>query len=462
MHWEWGYNIPEGNYADVSSGTTSWSHTQTGVTGHRRFHFFAVSRSGRTSRQTSGVTGGDTWADGGAGNYVDVYVDNVAPQSPGFSSVSAAGTSQINLGWAIPLDQGVNITPGSTEAADETGIGPSYNYYRRGDVGVQVYRNGSGIYGWGTGTSVNDAGLSPNTPYTYTIEARDNTGEGRGTWHNTTGPQGSTVVWTLSVPPAAGSVTPDNTSVCAGSPVTWTAGGGFGAGQIQKYKYVWDQSPTRTWDGSESDEWSTGTLATTPTAAGTWYLHVRGYNGANVANGACDYAVTVNALPEASTADRPRSQGASLKVKISDLTPAPNTITSVGNATGGTVSINSTYVFFLPTDPNALTPGSFTYTAANSYACTKQATINVTVVPQGGQVQTPSVPSSGPVTVRFAGIPNLPYQAQRATNLNFNIGLLRIWTTNAPEAGVFEIEDDFSDLTGGRPSSAWYRLRYDP
>ncbi|HPL37750.1 MAG TPA: hypothetical protein PK815_14450, partial [Verrucomicrobiota bacterium] len=139
MHFEWGYGISEGNYADVSSSGTSWSHTQSGVTGHRRFHFFSVSKSKRCSFQNNGTTGGWNWGDGGPGNYMDVYVDNVAPQNPSFSSVTVASTSQINLAWAIPLDQGVGIGAGATEAADEASA-TSSNHYRRGDVGVQVYR----------------------------------------------------------------------------------------------------------------------------------------------------------------------------------------------------------------------------------------------------------------------------------------------------------------------------------
>ncbi|HOX63891.1 MAG TPA: immunoglobulin domain-containing protein [Verrucomicrobiota bacterium] len=293
MHFEWGYGISEGNYADVSSSGTSWSHTQSGVTGHRRFHFFSVSKSKRCSFQNNGTTGGWNWGDGGPGNYMDVYVDNVAPQNPSFSSVTAASTSQINLAWAIPLDQGVGIGAGATEAADEASA-TSSNHYRRGDVGVQVYRDASPIYTWGTDTSKNDTGLTANTAYTYTIEARDNTSQGRGAWANTTGQKDSQVVWTLSVPPTTNNVTRDVSFFCApGTIVNWTAVGGFGAGKVQYYRYVWNQSPTHNWADNEA-LWSSGTLNTTPTAGGNWYLHVKGYNGANVGNGTLDHQVIVS------------------------------------------------------------------------------------------------------------------------------------------------------------------------
>jgi hypothetical protein len=293
MHYEWGYGISgDSNYADVSGTPTNsaWSHTATGVTGHRRFHFFSVSQSGRTSFQTNGLTGGAGFADGGQANYMDIFIDNQPPQNPGFSSVTPAGTTQINLAWALPLDQGVGIAVGAAEAADETS-NASGNYYRVGDVGVQVYRNGTPVSTWSTATSVNDTGLAANTSYAYTIEARDNNSGARGAWNNATGPQSSTIAWTLSIAPTAGSITPSTAIPIVNHGVTWTAVNGFGAGQVQYYRYAFDTSPAHTFDDTET-QWSSGTIATTPDAAGNWYLHVKGYNGADVGNGTADYAIT--------------------------------------------------------------------------------------------------------------------------------------------------------------------------
>jgi hypothetical protein len=453
MQYQWGYGMAgDSNYADVSGNPTSanWSHTQTGVTGHRRFHWFAVSQSGRTSFQNSGSSGGWTWQDSGNyARYYDVYVDNVAPLSPSLSSATAASTNQINLAWAIPLDGGINIANSATEANSGITSGGA-NGYVRGDVGVRVYRNGAAVYQWGAATEFNDTGLTPNTAYTYSIEARDNTSGTRGNWNNTTGPQGSTVAWTLSVAPGTGSVTPDNAILCPGNTVTWTAEGGFGLGTVAKYKYAWDQNASHTWTGAETD-WSSGAIQTSPGAAGTWYLHVKGYNGANVENGTYAYSVTAHTLPAAPDAGYTRSQGASLKIKIADLTT--NTIQSLGNAVHGTVSKNDTYIFYLPY-ANDNNNDSFTYTAANTYACTKQATINVTVVLPAGQVQQVTA-TNNTVTLDFAGIPNYAYAVRRSTNLADWVTLV---TTNAPPAGLFRWVDDFSDL-GAPPSSAYYRLQ---
>ncbi|HQL78723.1 MAG TPA: Ig-like domain repeat protein [Verrucomicrobiota bacterium] len=329
MHYEWGYGLGgDTDYAAVSSGSNTWTHTQTAVTGHRRFHFFAVSKSGRTSFQNNGQTGGANWGGGGAGTYMDVYVDNVPPQNPAFSSATAASPSQVNLAWALPLDQGVGIAAGATEAADEAS-NSSGNYYRVGDVGARVYRNGSAISGWGKALAAADTGLTPNTQYTYTLEARDNQTETRGSWHNATGQQGSIAAWTLSVPPGAGSVTPDQATLPVGSNVTWTAVSGFGPGQVQYYRYAWDSSPTHTWTDTET-QWTSGTLVTVPNTSGTWYLHIKGYNGANVANGAFDYAVTATPPPASATAlvssRNPSTEGSNVTFTA--------TVTAVPPATG--------------------------------------------------------------------------------------------------------------------------------
>ena len=114
MQYQWGLGLGDNDtdYADVSGAPTStnWSHSTTDVTGHRRFHFFAVSQSGRTSFQNNGITGGSLFQDSGNyGRYYDVFVDNLPPLDPAFSSAAAPSTTQINLGWTIPFDQGVNV-----------------------------------------------------------------------------------------------------------------------------------------------------------------------------------------------------------------------------------------------------------------------------------------------------------------------------------------------------------------
>jgi hypothetical protein len=292
MHFDWGYGISGNtNFANVSTTGTTWSHVQTGVTGHRRFHFFAVSKSGRTSYQNDGDTGGWNWADGTGGNYMDVFVDNVAPVAPSFMGVTAASTSQINLGWGIPLDQGVNIANSATEATLDITSGGA-NGYVRGDVGVSVRRNGASIYGWGTGTAVNDTGLASNTMYTYDIAARDNTGQSRGTWHNTGGYVGTTSVYTLAEAPIAGLNVTVPASGAYGN-ATWpgltSSKFGTGNGLVTKFKYTWSTSPSGSIAEGEGTDWSSGALSALPGSEGTYYLYLRSYNGDGVGNGSAEF-----------------------------------------------------------------------------------------------------------------------------------------------------------------------------
>jgi len=129
--------------------------------------------------------------------------------------------------------------------------------------------------------------LTANTPYRFVARARN--GDGVET------PDSPAVwKWTLSIPPGPASITPSDPAPCTNSPVVWTPSVGFGAGSVQSYRWAWDQNPTRVWTGEEP-AWSSGTIETIASAPGTWYLHVQGCNGENIANGTYDYAVIARA-----------------------------------------------------------------------------------------------------------------------------------------------------------------------
>ncbi|NLX21547.1 MAG: hypothetical protein GXY55_07725 [Phycisphaerae bacterium] len=160
----------------VSGSGSSWSHNNSSINGHNLWYF--------KSEDNGTLQSGEVW--------VRRFVDSVAPNNPGFSSVTAASTSQIDLAWSIPTDRATGAPDGAAELRETSGS----HRYRRGDVGVRVQRGSTGIYGWGAGTTHNDTGLSANTAYTYTIAARDNTGGGRGSWQNTTSYVGSTTKYT--------------------------------------------------------------------------------------------------------------------------------------------------------------------------------------------------------------------------------------------------------------------------
>jgi len=194
-----------------------------------------------------------------------VFVPAADAQPPTVPTNLASGTiteTSIQLTW--------------TASTDNVGV-----------VGYRVYRNGPFLVNVAANSCV-DSSLTANTTYSYEVSAYDAVpNESAGT-----SPLART---TLSTPPTAGSVTASTTTPCIDSSVTWTAVGGFGAGKIAYYRYAWDQVATHSFTGSEP-QWSSGTITTQPTLAGTWYLHVQGYNSANVANGTYHYSVTLSPI----------------------------------------------------------------------------------------------------------------------------------------------------------------------
>jgi len=180
-----------------------------------------------------------------------------ALSAPGSAAVGAVTTSSIVWNWG--------------DIANEDG----FRVYDASSGGT----NKSGNLAAGT-VSWTETGLSPNTSYTRYPCGYSFNYEGPRTALPTT--------VTLSVPPSTSTVTCDKPTGPSQSPhFTFTAVGGFGAGTVQYYRYVWDQSPTHTWTDSEP-QWSSGTLPCTATSDGDWYLHVKGYNSADVANGTLD------------------------------------------------------------------------------------------------------------------------------------------------------------------------------
>ncbi|MGB9623888.1 MAG: N-acetylmuramoyl-L-alanine amidase, partial [Phycisphaerae bacterium] len=189
-----------------------------------------------------------------------------------------------------------NVTVDSVEA---TAAGTLSNL-TAGSSGVLITNttNGGESSGWQQTTSWTETGLAANTQYTFQVKARN--GDGL----ESSAVTGS--VYTLSVPPDAGSIASDKAAACIGEDVTWTAVSGFGPDAVAKYRYAWDQNPSHTFTGSEA-EWTSGTIVTVPSAAGTWYLHVQGLNGDGVPNGTFDYSVTAKAATVITAQPQPQN-----------------------------------------------------------------------------------------------------------------------------------------------------------
>ena len=227
----------------LARGATSWA--ETGLTPNSQYTRKVLAWNGSLNSPYSST--------------VSKYTLQTAATSPTFGTITM---NSIVLNTTGP----VNLTSGSS--------------------GVIFKRNGSTDLTSVQALATTDTGLSANTQYSYT--ARGVNGDGTATTESS-----SATMWTLSTPPSASTVTPSTAFQCSpGSPTTWTAIGSFGAGSIQYYRYVWDQNATHIWAETET-QWSSGTLNTTPTSAGCWYLHIKGYNGGGVGNGTLDYKVVV-------------------------------------------------------------------------------------------------------------------------------------------------------------------------
>jgi hypothetical protein len=170
----------------------------------------------------------------------------------------------------------------------------------------------------------------------------------------------------------------------------------------------------------------------------------------------------MNNTPLGGTAHFSRPSGISLQIKIVDLltnaTDADLDTLSLVNVsattTNGTaLSTDSTYVFV---DANTV-DDAFTYTVQDGWSGTNSGTVLVSIVATNLPQAQSIIVSNGMATVTFAGNANYPYTAERATDVFFSSGL-RTWSTNAPAGGVFDVQDDFSDL-GTMPDQAYYRLR---
>ena len=195
--------------------------------------------------------------------------DTQPPSAPTNLIWTGFSSSQVSLSWSSATDN-VAVT------------------------GYRVYRDGVEV-GTTAICSYLDSGLAANTQHTYRVRACDAA-------QNVSDASVPVSVRTLSQAPGPGSVTSDKPAGAWQSAPTFvfSATGGFGAGTVQCYRYSWDQSPTYSWTGAEP-QWGSGTLAQTATGTGSWYLHVKGYNGDDVENGSYTYG-PYNYDPSASAA----------------------------------------------------------------------------------------------------------------------------------------------------------------
>ncbi len=219
----------------------------------------------------------------------------------------------------------------SGSAASTTSITWSFTDNASNETGFRVLTTGgttqctvaSPSSGTGGTVTCTESGLSPNTSYTRKVVASNAAGD------SIASSNASAV--TLSTAPTSGNVTnPVATSTWTNtSTFTFTNTLGFGAGSVQYFRYVWDTTSTHTFNDTET-QWSSSTLAKTATSdSNSWYLHVKGYNSADVANG------TVNLGPYYFDGTAPATPGTPTSASPASLTTPTWTWSASSDASSG-------------------------------------------------------------------------------------------------------------------------------
>jgi hypothetical protein len=173
--------------------------------------------------------------------------------------------------------------------------------------------------------------------------------------------------------------------------------------------------------------------------------------------------VVTNHPPVVNDVTYMRATGLGMKITVTNLL---SNVTDVDGDMPLFVGINSTNVG-LTTDgtriyvPTNNVDEQFTYTIHDGYLGTNSGTVHLVIVSVSGQGKTVTIDTNTQTaTTTFYGIPGYTYVVQRATNIDFTLGVTNL-STNAIDIGTsdpaFSVTDNFSDL-GVVPDSAFYRL----
>ncbi|MDB6123880.1 MAG: putative outer rane autotransporter [Pedosphaera sp.] len=162
----------------------------------------------------------------------------------------------------------------------------------------------------------------------------------------------------------------------------------------------------------------------------------------------------------------------SVNVRISDLLTNDSDLdfdaiqfieTSATTTNGTLLSNNGTFILVPTNNVN----DAFTYTIHDGQGGTNSGTVIISLLPAvfGSASGNVTVTATN-VTAVLSGIADYNYSVQRATNVNFTLGVTNFPPVTAPASGQITNIDDFSDLFGSPninvPDAAYYRLRYNP
>ena len=276
----------------------------------------------------------------------DIKLEATRPGAPAIGVPTANSASQITWRWTRADNNlfGFNI-------ADAAGAIVSPQWPASG------WKNRAS-------TSWAESGLAANTVYTRKVLA----------WNGSLDSAFSTTAskCTLSAPPTTSNVTCDKPagSWSASPEFTFTAVGGFGAGKVQYYRCVWDQSPTHTWTGDEQ-MWEEYATVRSAAGHGQWYFHVQGYNAEGVANGSLDlgpfgYDTTAPSAPTVTDEGANTPSTTQLSASWSGASDAESGIAEYQYAIGST-SGGSDIVDWKATTATSVTETGLSLSAGSTY-----------------------------------------------------------------------------------------------
>jgi fibronectin-binding autotransporter adhesin len=136
------------------------------------------------------------------------------------------------------------------------------------------------------------------------------------------------------------------------------------------------------------------------------------------------------------------------------------TLTTFNLSTTNSVSLstNATLIGYPSTAPNVA--DQINYTASDSYGDTVAGVINIAVNAYvTGTNSIVNITTGNPTTLKAYGVIGFSYITERSTNLT---DWASIATNTVSTNGVIYVSDSFSDLGGTPPSSAYYRIKWQP
>src|SRR5438445_1825374 len=221
----------------ANTGSTATTYSDTGLAHTTTFTYRVSAINSIGTSSSSGTTSATTLA--------------LAPSSPTGLAATAASSSQINLSWTAPADNGGSAITG-------------YKIERSADGGTTwttlVANTGS------TATSYSDTGLTRSTTYAYRVYAINSVG--------TNSPSNTASATTLAVAPSPPTGLTATAASSSQIDLTWTAPTDNGGSAITGYKIERSTNGGTTWTTIVSNSGSTATTySDTGLTPGTTYTY---------------------------------------------------------------------------------------------------------------------------------------------------------------------------------------------